>query len=222
MGCNEMPNFFGHIGLSFPGETQARWYPISMDERARLVERLAPGCSFQSLLFVKTMNNRLVCFNPKRMKRIWLLDDADESPEEDFDVSNGIDGYIGHSLEVYRALSEWLDGGTEINSSATEADRAAADAIIKAGAFDERREELRTHLRDTIIHFVDGTMDRYEVDRRNLHDLLDIEWDSEAEVVEISSTDAKFQSYYSLDMLRMIDLPFTELAMHKGENGDSR
>ncbi len=56
---------------------------------------------------VTTLNNRALIVNPKAMRRIWLLAEEHDEPENGDFVDIG-DAITGWPLELYRGLSEWL------------------------------------------------------------------------------------------------------------------
>jgi transcriptional regulator with XRE-family HTH domain len=150
--------FWGHLGLLLPTEKKSRWYPISERERSRIWSTLRnAGEGTKLFVLCETLNNRMLAFSPRKITRIWLLDDACDGPSGDWNSRFPMDDYEGHPPSVYEMMDEWLDHSWGI---APRDDDAAArhevvSRIIKSAGLEDP-DELFAFLHHTFVMFYDG------------------------------------------------------------------
>jgi len=202
---------WGHIGLKLPDEIHTKWYPISAKNAGKVrrdMSLLRGGCGW---IIAETLNNRLLAFNPKQMQRVWLLDDGNDAPENDFRWATTMDDYAGIPIELYRLMAAWIDGPSAFERAGSKQEQTAALELIEQGGFSDRRAEFAALLRNTVIHFTAGASASYEANHQNLVDLIfSIESEADDEIVEISENSNAFESYYPINMLRLVEIPLLE------------
>ena len=212
VGADHSDGFWGHLGLLYPNEMKTRWYPVTPGT-ANYIERcLRPDQGERDdWIGVSTLNNRLLVFAVQAMKRIWLLDDNANRPNDDWDLT--WDGYQGLSPEIYRALeARFYSLDEQYKADYPVALRGMLDEIVKGNGFDDKAK-IAERILDTHIHFRDGTLIHYWVETRDIMSLiLDAESDT-SRVFVISG--GEFESYYPVNAVRMIDLPL--LQYHEAE-----
>lgn len=200
--------FWGHLGLLLSGEVKTRWYPITLGEANRLGQNLGMWEQGElGWLAVPTLNNRMLLFAISSIKRIWLLDDAADQPnDDDWDIS--WDGYQGFSPEIYRALEVWFyqDIENEYEQEYSENLRQIVDGIIEDNQLDDG--SVKKLVVDTHIHFSDGTSTSYEVEEEDLHDAVSsLELGASSAVLRMNGAGGNFESYFPIGALRLIDMP---------------
>lgn len=216
--------FWGHVGLRLPGANHTAWYPIAEGEASQLRSRLTTGPHGCEWLVIQTLNNRVLAFRPKQLQRVWLLDDASSAPSDDFMSATPLDDEL-IAPEMYKAMAEWVDSRVAGSQNFEENNPSdlremLIERITRAG-FAEKPDELNRVLRHTTIHFSDGQLLRYEADRRKLASLIFyLECEADLEMAEIPHQDGDFEGFYSLDMLRLIDLPLIELEAARESNDE--
>lgn len=107
--------FWGHIGITLSGQTQTRWYPITIGDYKRAWTRLQHQESQNTWLAIDTLNNRTLLINPEMVTRLWLLDDGQDGPDKHWTVPE--DGYTGNPKEFYSALDQILSEDDELELS---------------------------------------------------------------------------------------------------------
>ncbi|SCY61847.1 DNA-binding transcriptional regulator, XRE-family HTH domain [Nitrosospira sp. Nl5] len=216
---DHMGGFWGHLGLLYPNETKTRWYPITQDT-ANFIERCLRARQEEGggdWTIVSTLNNRLLVFAMQAMKRVWLLDNNAEQPNDDWELT--WDGYQGLSPEIYRALEERFFGLDEQYQAAYPAAlRNILDEIVKEDGFDDEAK-IAERILDTHIHFRDGTLIHYWIETQ---DIMNLVLDAESGASRIFRINGgEFKSYYPATSIRMIDLPLLQYRAAEKRNAKS-
>lgn len=201
---------WGHAGVEFPASPKKLWMPISQGEASRLERVMNSGRRPSGWLIVRTLNNRLKLLNPAHLECFSLLDDADEWPEGEEVFEGGLEDYAGMPAELYQRMAEWADDDSEFEGNNSDAEKKEALFAIERGGFLGRRAALEAALRHIVIHYASGKTRSYTAAWADLCNLIDIEWDVDAEIVKISER-GSVERYYALDKLYMIDIPLIEL-----------
>ena len=204
--------FWGHLGLLYPNETKTRWYPVTRSTANYIETCLRPDRGEGGdWIVVSTLNNRLLVFAVQAMKRIWLLDNNANRPDDDWDIT--WDGYQGLSPEIYRALGARFFGLDEQYKVAYPAAlRSILDEIVRGDGFDDGAK-IAERILDTHIHFRDGTLIHYWIETQDIMSLI-LDTESGTSRVFVVSGE-EFESYYPVNSVRMIDLPL--LQYHEAE-----
>jgi transcriptional regulator with XRE-family HTH domain len=221
--ANDGDGFWGHLGLLLPGAVKTSWYPITAGEATRLRRQLAK-CEASEWIVTATLNNHFLAFRPAELKRIWLLDDDSDEPD-DWDWEGPWNDGNGIPLELYRAMADWVDGELgglgdfEEKNSPTMQETALS--LIKEGSFLQRPDDLNAFLRHTVLHFTDGSTIKYEADQDAIKGLIvDIDDGEPPAIVSLSAKDGDFESFFPMSALRMIDVPMIEFEAGGGELGE--
>ena len=165
--------FWGHIGLKLDGST--RWFPVTASVVNRTQNKLRAFESDEQWICFSTLSNKYIAFRPSTMEQIWLLDDACDAPEEDWNIDGP---YEGLPLEMYRAFKML----SELPLSAEEWENAFAILPEEIGPGEEPAawkifchsliEKLNTDVSDRFVsavamHF--SEMKLYDPDIYNSH-----------------------------------------------------
>ncbi|WP_404365861.1 helix-turn-helix transcriptional regulator [Sphingomonas sp. MMS24-J45] len=206
--------YWGDLGLRPRGGSLTFGFPVTAEQADRVRQRVASVEKLPDWITVETMNNRVLAFRPKQMRRIWLVDEADEFPEE-FHFNNPCDGPAGMPLEVYRAMVDWADqaqGDGDAFSCHPKALQKSALVAIKRAGFIDTPGALGGLLRNTVIHHVGGEMEAYEVDHDDLTmAMFHLENSKHVDVIELSGTEERFERFHPLDDVAMIEFSAVEL-----------
>jgi transcriptional regulator with XRE-family HTH domain len=219
--AQDVDEFWGHLGLLMPGTSQTRWYPIVAREASEIRRKLAGGYNVDDWIIAYTLNNRVLIFAPKKMQRVWLLDDLCDSPEGDWHWNGPLKDCEGIPIQIYKAMDDWLHGKQEFETNNSKAVREEALNMIEEAGFADCPDKLRAYLRDTTIHLTDGGEISYQVEQTDLSLLhTELEGDTDIEIVTISLSEGSGESYYPTHMLRLIDMPLLELEAGLAELDD--
>lgn len=199
--------FWGHLGLLYPNETKTRWYPVTQDTANYLERCLRPDQGERDdWIIALTLNNRFLIFAVQAMKRIWLLGNNADQPEDDWNLT--WDGYQGFSPDIYRALEARFFGLDEqYKADYPVALRSILDEIVKDDGFDDEAK-IAERLLDTHIYFRDGTSTHYWVETQDIMTLI-LDAESGASRIFVMNGE-EFESYYPVNSVRMIDLPLLQ------------
>lgn len=220
-GAEIAERFWGHLGLRFVDSAKSKWYPLSTEEADRVRSNLRRCQDVSEWLVVETMNNHTLAFRPKQLRRIWLLDDACDAPEGDFDREAPWHDWEGLPAELYLAMADWAEGNSSgkggSKSAYSKAVHRAAISMVKEAGLTNRPDDVRSTLRHTTVHFTDGSTTKYEVNPEDLLALAELDDDPDTQVVEISAVDGDSESFYPAKALTMIDIPTIELNAVRSE-----
>jgi transcriptional regulator with XRE-family HTH domain len=165
-------NFWGNLGLQFPGDKLSRWYPVTTAEATRVEERMNNLTEESPWLVVATLNNRMLIVNGLAVKQVSLLDEAADQPDDDWELP--WDGMAGLEPEVYRALVTWAGRGDEEELEASDAFKEGLKNTIEEHKLTP--ELVKERVLSTLIRYKDGSEQSYEVEPGHLwHAVLDAE-----------------------------------------------
>lgn len=194
--------FWGHIGILLKGHDKSKWYPITLDNAEYLSDSINSLESENTWLMVETLNNRILLFNPTSVRRIWLLDDGADQPDDDWDVP--FDGYEGQPAEFYKTLENYEQGNNpaeaEVSLKLFEHCEAFTDVL------DMGENEIIDFLYNTHIYDNEGIKTSYWVDDNNLIALIDsVEHQYIPLILDLGCD--YFDSYFPSKSLCLIDIP---------------
>jgi hypothetical protein len=101
----EQDGFWGHIGLRI-GERPSMWFPVTASTVTSVGQALVNVEGPQTWIGFETLANKFVAFRPTALRKVWLLDDACDQPDGDWEVELP---YQGLPLEMYRAFDQLSD-----------------------------------------------------------------------------------------------------------------
>ena len=199
--------FWGHIGLLLPGHPKSKWFPITLDSYHQVWSHLN-NYDKQEWLSITTLNNRELIFDPTKIRRIWLLDDDCDPPDDWPD--GGVDD--GLPLEFYRGLDQHICDPDAARNTTSESYQKAIQGYIKESGLDENG--LLELLHDTTIYLVDGTVTAYHAEPEDLYFLrmmLELGSNESPKLVKIDAIDGIFESYYSVANLVLVEMPLIDV-----------
>lgn len=201
----EQDGYWGNLGILLPGQEKTRWYPITLGSVEALSRSLA-NLKESDWLCVETLNNRMLAINPIKLERLWLLDEACDGPEEDWEIE--WDSVEGWPLELYKALDEYFSG-SDLKESCSDTFIATVEDIIKEYNLDEEKVFKMIHY--TSVYMADGRVTTYWAEDDQLWDLVtDIENDDVPMMIKLHHPD-QFDSYYPSKKVALVDMPLLEV-----------
>ena len=196
--------WWGHFGVLLHEHDKTKWYPITLGTANRISSQLANCGAENDWIIIQTLNNRILSICPARVQRLWLLDDAQDQPGEDWELP--VDGYEGRPSEFYQGLEDYMWDG-DISKYSDEF-KKFLDHFTDDLDFGE--DELSEFLLYTKIYDVKGKEISYWVDENKIHDLIiDIEQDCCSEIFDLSCDN--FDSYFPSNNLSMLDMPLRQV-----------
>ena len=140
--------FWGHVGLKLD-DGPSKWFPVTSETSVRIRAQLAGIETEGDWITFPTLANKYVAFRPTAIRKTWLLDDACDGPEGDWE--NELP-YAGLPLEMYRAFARM--GDLPIGEAAWERALAALPRESDAGeSVDGDPEAWREFLADLAESF---------------------------------------------------------------------
>lgn len=193
--------FWGHVGLQLPGDKVSRWYPITWVEANRIMLNMANPDANNAWVTVETLNNRWLAFDLQAIKRLSLLDDNADQPDGDWEL--GWDSYQGHSMEIYRALADWVF--LEDLPDCSDGLRQKVEDIIEQDSLTQ--EDIVRYVLDTMVHFKDGTSQQLATDDDALGMLAALLPMAAPPVLDLSARRDGLHVFVPADTVRLIDAP---------------
>ena len=167
-------SFWGHIGILLCNSTNIKWYPITSATAQRIQESLCYDEDIHDqLLSVDTLNNHFLIINTKSIKKISLLDDSSDAPEN-WEIP--WDGYQGLGAEEYYNLIEeyFWDEEYFYENTSEKLQLVIKDLIEENNFTDENVDEITHNIN---IYFSDNTSESIsiEYDSKFVDTIMDIE-----------------------------------------------
>jgi transcriptional regulator with XRE-family HTH domain len=161
--------FWGHFGILLKGQEFSKWFPITLGA-ANQVSSVMRSISFkEEWMVVETLNNRVLVLKPASIARLWLLDDGQDQPEEDWNIP--IDGYSGQPGEFYKGLEEYCDDSCEWGE-----DGVSEYVMDKVDEFTDAHDlgevEVKKMVLETHIYNLQGVEFSHYVNELNLAEIV--------------------------------------------------
>lgn len=167
-------SFWGHIGILLCNSTNIKWYPITSATAQRIQESLCYDQDIHDqLLSVDTLNNHFLIINTKSIKKISLLDDSSDAPEN-WEIP--WDGYQGLGAEeYYNLIVEYFWDEEYFYENTSEKLQLVIKDLIEENNFTEENVDEITH--NINIYFSDNTSESIsiEYDSKFVDTIMDIE-----------------------------------------------
>jgi transcriptional regulator with XRE-family HTH domain len=206
--------FWGHLGILHPGEPKTIWYPVTIGERRRLWRHLRSAGDSEWFV-TTTLNNRILAFRAELMKRVWLLDDACDEPDGDWEWKTLWDDYNGLPKEVYRAMSEWawdqLTGGNDFVENNSDTLQEIALETIKEGALLEKPEDVVKAIHHTSVRLRTGETFTYEVDPDELWSAIQELEAGLSQMLYLPKVGGDFDTFFSSSEVVSLDMPLIDV-----------
>lgn len=212
----ESDGFWGHIGVRVPHQSKSTWYPITLEERARISNLLVNIDKDQPWVLVSTLNNRMLLINTLAVKQIQMLDDNADQDSSDWELD--WDSYQGFPQEIYRALSVWLfRGEKEESEHYSQAFIDAVERIIETHKLDE--QAIVERLFQSRIYFSDGTYETKMINSTCMHSLViesELSGLENIEMLELSDYESGMERYIPKQCISMLDMPLHKIVEAAG------
>ncbi|MFN7114650.1 MAG: helix-turn-helix transcriptional regulator [Alphaproteobacteria bacterium] len=205
---NITDGFWGHIGLLLPGQEKVKWFPITLQTANEVSSALAKIAKDEEWLCISTLNNRMLAFNPNKLRHIYLLDDASDMCNAWNDEAK-VD-YNGQPLEFYRGLDAWASHDEDWEETSSAAYREVIEEFVKERGMDE--EDTLAFLHHSTVYTVDGISKSYWANAQRLSNVIfEIEMECLSKIVAIHAEGGDFESYYPQANLAAIEMPLIDL-----------
>ena len=197
-------SFWGHIGILLCNSTNIKWYPITSATAQRIQESLCYDEDIlDKLLSVDTLNNHFLIINTKSIKKISLLDDSSDAPEN-WEIP--WDGYQGLGAEeYYNLIEEYFCDEEYFYENTSEKLQLVIKDLIEENNFTEENVDEITHSINT--YFSDNTSEsiRIEYDSDFTEAITNIEMGISK---FISFEDSNYEIHFiSTENIGLIDIP---------------
>ncbi|MDO0945461.1 helix-turn-helix domain-containing protein [Chromohalobacter israelensis] len=206
--------WWGHFGVRLNGQDTSKWFPITLQEANRVSRVLSSITSREEWMIVETLNNRILVFRPTAVSRLWLLDEAADEPDDDWQIS--WDGYSGKPGEFYKGLEEyyWEGVGCEGSGEVSSIVRKHVEAFTDIHDLD--LDQVRALVVETQIYDIDGGGFSYDVGDSRLSRIVDsIELELPVLMFELGNENGDL--YVSADSVSLIDIPKRRLESYRRE-----
>ncbi|MBO5011047.1 MAG: helix-turn-helix transcriptional regulator [Elusimicrobiaceae bacterium] len=98
LSSKELDGYWGDLGLKI-GNEPSIWFPISEKTMSRIYNHLRQLDNENDWIAFASLNNKYVVFRPENMRRITLLDEACDGPQNDGELMEKM------TPELYRAFN---------------------------------------------------------------------------------------------------------------------
>ena len=204
-------SFWGHIGILLCNSNNIKWYPITSATAQRIQESLCYDEDIHDkLLSVDTLNNHFLIINTKSIKKISLLDDSSDAPEN-WEIP--WDGYQGLGAEeYYNLIEEYFWNKKYFYKNTSENLQLIVKDLIEKNNFTEEIVDEMTH--SINIYFSDNTSEsiRMEYGSNFIEAIINIEMGISK---FISFNDSNFEKHFiSTENIGLIDIPLNLYKKH--------
>lgn len=195
---NNEDGWWGHFGIRLKGHESSMWFPITLGTANYITSILKNLSSREEWLVVETLNNRILVLKPATLARLWLLDDAQDEPSEDWNIP--IDGYSGQPGEFYKGLEEYCHGDEGVSEYVMEQVNEFTDA------HDLGTEEVIKMVIETQIFNLEGVEISHYVNDTNLIEIVHgIKSEVPQIIFDLSNDD--YDLYIPSDDICLINIP---------------
>jgi transcriptional regulator with XRE-family HTH domain len=208
-GENTMVDGFGgHVGLLLRGEKQTKWFPITLETANTISKALANMEEDNEFFYILTLNNRLLLINPTKVRRIWLLDDACDPPEDW--GKEAAEDYSGNPIELYRGLDAYFYDRDDLCKKSSEPYIKVIEGFIKKRKIDAEKADQLLH--ETSIFMADGTIAAYYADPSCLWQIMfNLDLDDMPKMLAIHSYGGDYDSYYPTANVAVVSMPLIDV-----------
>ena len=206
-GRSEDDGFWGHLGVLVPGLTYTKWFPITLSTADQVSGSLKNIELHEHWFSVTTLNNRMLAINALQTRRIWLLDDACDAPDDWKDIQGE---YSGHPLEFYRGLDLLFCDPDNFEKTSSPTYRRIIREFVQKNDFDD--EKIAKFLRTSHIYMTDGNNVSYLADPEHLYNfIVSIDLGQTPKMVHINACDGEFESFFPAQTLVMVEMPLLDV-----------
>lgn len=199
--------FWGRIGLLLPGETNCTWYPVTFAEYSQITDSLSIEHAEPQWLVVSTLNNRKLLINPALIRRIRLLDDAADRPEDDA-WQLGWDSEQGLTPELYRALGEYFTDELAFDTSNSPVAQQVIHTLI--AQHDLTSAKVMNLISDTHVHLASGTTANVRAANADIYNLVLDAYAGMPLGISLSTRDSEEENHFSPSQVALVDIPLLQ------------
>jgi transcriptional regulator with XRE-family HTH domain len=198
---------WGRLGLLLPGETSCRWYPISFAEYTRVADTLSAEHTEPQWLVVSTLNNRKLVINPALIRRIRLIDDAADRPEDDA-WQLGWDSEEGLSPELYRALGEYFLDELDFDANNSPVAQQIIHTLVDKYQLDSPKAmQLISYTR---IHLESCSTSAVRAANADIYNLVLDAYAGMPLGISLSTQDSEEENHFSPLQVALVDIPLLQ------------
>lgn len=205
---------WGRMGLLLPGEKNCRWYPITFAEYTRVTDTLSTEHAEPQWLVVSTLNNRKLLINPALIRRIRLIDDAAERPEDDT-WQLGWDSEEGLSPELYRALDEYFTDELDFDTNNSPAAQKVIHMLVAKYKLNTAKAmHLVAH---THVHLESCPTTSVRAANADIYNLVLDAYAGMPLGISLSTQDSEEENHFSPQQVALVDIPLLQFQMAEVE-----
>ncbi|PHN30610.1 helix-turn-helix domain-containing protein [Pseudomonas sp. ICMP 561] len=199
--------FWGRMGLLLPGETNCTWYPVTFAEYSQITDSLSIEHAEPQWLVVSTLNNRKLLLNPALIRRIRLLDDAADRPEDDA-WQLGWDSEQGLTPELYRALGEYFTDELAFDTNNSPVAQQVIHTLI--AQHDLTSAKVMHLISDTHVHLASGTTANVRAANADIYNLVLDAYAGMPLGISLSTRDSEEENHFSPSQVALVDIPLLQ------------
>lgn len=199
--------FWGRMGLLLPGETNCTWYPVTFAEYSQITDSLSIEHAEPQWLVVSTLNNRKLLINPALIRRIRLLDDAADRPEDDA-WQLGWDSEQGLTPELYRALGEYFTDELAFDTNNSPVAQQVIHTLI--AQHDLTSAKVMNLISDTHVHLASGTTANVRAANADIYNLVLDAYAGMPLGISLSTRDSEEENHFSPSQVALVDIPLLQ------------
>lgn len=198
---------WGYLGLLLPGQTDCRWYPITLSEYSGIKDNLANEVDEPQWLVVNTLNNRKLLINPERVQRIRLVDDAAGRPDDDaWDL--GWDTEACMVPEIYRALDEYFRDSFSFENLNSPATQELVEKVIEKFQLTEDHANELTAC--THVYLEGGTRSAVKAGNTDIYNLVLDAYSAMPVGISLSTEDTEEENHFSPSRVALVEIPLLQ------------
>jgi len=197
---------WGHLGVKTAAAKKSIWYPVDDLQAERIRSALVRRSVGEAdpWIAIVTLNNRVVALHLPHLKRVTLL--ANDGEPQSADPVQGFDVEHGFPTVVYSALEAAYDG-FDLLQTDTPTDVRRAVELMAAERWSDK--VVASRLRETHIHYTDGTRDSAEIDGEAIAEIYARVCGSGLiDALDLSDVSESQFSSVSANFLALVDMPW--------------
>jgi transcriptional regulator with XRE-family HTH domain len=194
--------WWGHFGVRLKGHEKSKWFPITLGTADSVSTSIVNTDTRGEWIVVETLNNRLLVLRPAAVSRLWILDDAQDEPVDDWAIP--MDGYSGRSGEFYKALEEYYDNGLGLDDDLV-APLVRKDVEEFTDVLDLDVNQIQELVIETRIYDLDGKVFSHDLGDQGLIEIMN---GAQLDMpVMFDFSNESFDLFIPADNVCLIDMP---------------
>jgi transcriptional regulator with XRE-family HTH domain len=206
--------FWGRIGLQLPGYRSCRWFPITFAEYTQVMIMLSTEQPEPHWLVVSTLNNRKLIINPALMRRIRLLDDAAERPEDDA-WHLGWESEDNLTPELYRALGEYFWDEHSFDTKNSPSAQDTIQALVTKHELDS--PTVMDRIGYTHVHLENGSTTAIYAANADIYNLVLDAYAGMPLGISLCTKGSRDQNHFPPQHVVVIDIPLLQFQEAEAE-----